>query len=105
MCGWSGRCGSCCYAAEALAAAKGERGFQVLAYALVEAKLDEAGNEIAIAADSILIEGLSDLPAGPVPTGLVSLGYDVVCINRSYMDFGCFPLWYAEWMLEGWSRR
>jgi hypothetical protein len=85
---------ACCHDTEAiaLAAANGESGFRVLAYALVEAKLDEASNEIAITADSILIEGLSDLPAGPVPSGLVSLGYDVVCINRSHMDFDCSPL-------------
>jgi len=85
---------ACCYDTEAgaLATAKGESGFQVLAYALVEAKLDEAANEIAIAAESILVEGLPDLPTGPVPSGFVPLGYDVVCIQRSYMDFDCSPL-------------
>jgi hypothetical protein len=85
---------ACCYDTEAvaLATANGQSGFQLLAYALVEAKLDAAGNQIPVAAGSILVEGLPDLPTGSVPSDFVPLGYDVVCIQPNYMDFNCSPL-------------
>jgi hypothetical protein len=85
---------ACCYGTEAvaLATAQGQEGLQLLAYALVEEKLDEDGNHVPVVAESIFVEGLPDLPVAPVPADFVGLGYDAVCSQPSYMDFCCSPL-------------
>jgi hypothetical protein len=85
---------ACCYGSEAtaLATVQEEDGFQLLAYALVEQKLDEAGNPVPVVPESIFVDGLPDLPTGPVPDGLVALGYDAVCSEPRFMDFCCSPL-------------
>ena len=85
---------ACCYDSEALAmaTAQGHDGFQLLAYALVEEKLDQGGNPVPAKADEIFVKGLPELPDAPVPTGFRALGYDAVCCEPSYMDFCCSPL-------------
>jgi hypothetical protein len=95
--GWEKRWGfnrACCYDSEAvaLATAQGEDGFQLLAYALVEQKLDEVGNLVRVVPESIFVGGLPGLPTGPVPDGFVSVGYDAVCSEPRFMDFCCSPL-------------
>jgi hypothetical protein len=85
---------ACCYDTEAAARAiaQGQDGFQLLAYALLEEKLDEIGERIPVVADEIFVKGLPELPEQAVPTGFRALGYDVVCSVPSYMDFCCSPL-------------
>ena len=85
---------ACCYATEAIAVAtaEGQPGFRLLAYALVEEKLDEDGNVIPVAAEAIFTTGLPDLPNEPVPAGFVPLGFDAVWITPQFMDFNCSPL-------------
>jgi hypothetical protein len=85
---------ACCYdtVATALATAQGQDGFQLLAYALVEEKLDETGNHVAVVADDIFVRDLPELPIAPVPSGFNAIGYDAVCSEPRYMDFCCSPL-------------
>jgi hypothetical protein len=59
---------ACCYDTEA--SAQGREEFQLLAYALVEEELDEAGNRVAVVvADDIFVKGLPELPVTPMALG------------------------------------
>jgi hypothetical protein len=77
----------------ALATTRGARGFQLLAYVLVEWKLDASGAVTRIDADTIFTAG--DLPREALPGDYVSIGFDVV--SRAVDDprrvgFDCSPL-------------
>jgi hypothetical protein len=94
---------ACCYDTEAsaLAAAGGESGFRVLAYALVPVRLNENSEEVSVDVDAVLTQGLPDLPTAPIANGFIALGCDVVSregpgltqsANSVMLDFGHSPL-------------